>query len=192
MMSLRWLSSMVGGRAVKSVRQKVAPQAQRTLLTEIDADAVAIRRMLLRDLVWDDAPADAAESGTAKQTVIARVDASNQPALDAWLNATGESSSPLDVRTDWIFFPATPEAVAIAVAKDAASGAPRFRFNLRLPADAYRRHLEALARIGSLGLTTVPLQIDERRRLLSPCLFVQVQQAPLRAFLREIPAVPVV
>ena len=191
-MSLGWLSSMVGGRAVRSARQRVAPQAQRNLLVEIDADAVPVRRLLLRDLVWDDVQADAADTGAAQRTVIARVDASTLPALDAWLNDTAGARPALAVRTDWIFFPATPEAVTIAVAEDAATGAPCFRFNLRLPADEYRRHLEALARSGSLGLTATPLRIDEGRRLLSPCAFIQVQRDPLRAFLREIPAVPVV
>jgi hypothetical protein len=187
-MTLRWLSSMVGGRVVKSVRQKVAPQAQRELGAAIDADAIGVRRVMLRDVAID----PSSDSGEVEHTAIVRVDARWQPAIDQWLNGTDADRAALDVRTDWIFFPATPEAVLMGVAEDAASGEARFRFNLRFSADEYRRHLERLAETGLLGLTTVPLQIDDRRRLASPCVFVALQVEPLRAFLREIPKAPVV
>jgi hypothetical protein len=184
---------MVGGRAVKGVRQRVAPLAQRDLAAEIDADAVEVRRVLLRDLVWGtEEHSDAEGAMIAERTVIARVDATTKPAVDAWLHGADGQDAALDVRTDWIFFPSTPEAVLMVVAEDATSGTLRFRVNVRFAADPYRRHLETLVRTGVLGLTTIPLQIDENRRLLSPCVFVPVQQESLRAFLREIPATPVV
>jgi hypothetical protein len=183
-MTLRWLSTMVGGRAVKSVRQKVAPKAQRELGDAIDADAVPVRRVVLRDVVLDEA------GETAERTVIARVNTSTQPAMDLWL--TGSGAPEVDVRTDWLFLPAVPEAILLAVAEDPTTGAPRFRFNLRLSADEYRRHLDQLSKTGRLGLTCVPLQIGEDRHLESPCAFVAVLQEPLREFLRMIPAAPVV
>jgi hypothetical protein len=186
-MTLRWLSSMVGGRAVKSVRQKVAPQAQRELGAAIDADAVGVRRVMLRDVVLDP---DADEE--AERTVIVRVDARWQPAVDTWLNGTDPDGAQLDVRTDWLFFPSTPEAVLMSVAEDAATGTPRFRFNLRFSADEYRRHLETLSQTGLLVLTAVPLQLSAERVLESPCALVEIQMEPLRTFLREIPAAPVV
>jgi hypothetical protein len=186
-MTLRWLSTMVGGKAVKSVRQKVAPYAQRELGAAVDADAVQVKRVVLRDLVLDPD-----ESDEAERTVIARVDARSQPALDAWLNAPDADAPELDVRTDWLFLPAVPEAILMGVAEDPSSGASRFRFNLRFSADEYRRHLDTLSKTGLLGLTTVPLQISEERYLESPCVFVAVQADPLREFLREIPAAPTV
>ena len=187
-MSLSWLSSMVGGRAVRSARQKGAPHAQRELGAQIDADAVQVRRVLLRDLVLGPEPADQTE-----RTVIARVDATARPAASAWLDDAEDASGPaLDVRTDWLFFPATPEAVLMGVAEDPTSGAPRFRFNLRFDADRHRHHLQTLSETGRLGLATVPLRIGQDRRLESPCVFVTVPRAALREFLRELPAAPVV
>jgi hypothetical protein len=176
---------MVRGRAVKSVRQKVAPRAQRELGEAIDADAVTVRRVVLRDVVLNRKAGKLAE-----RTVIARVNASTQPAMDAWL--TDETVPEIDVRTDWLFLPAVPEAILMGVAEDPTTGAPRFRFNLRLSADEYRRHLDHLSKTGLLGLTSVPLQIDDNRCLESPCAFVTVLREPLREFLRMIPAAPVV
>jgi hypothetical protein len=184
-MTLRWLSSMVGGRAVKSVRQKVAPRAQRELGDAIDADAVTVRRVVLRDIVLDREAGELAE-----RIVIARVNATTRPAMDAWL--TDDTAPDLDVRTDWLFLPAVPEAILMGVAEDPTTSAPRFRFNLRLSADEYRRHLDHLSKTGLLGLTSVPLVIGDDRCLQSPCVFVMVHQEPLREFLRMIPAAPVV
>jgi hypothetical protein len=178
---------MVGRQAVKNVRQKVAPQAQRDLGAAIEADAVKVRRVMLRDVVIDPEDSDEAE-----RTVIVRVDARWQPTVDGWVNGTSTDGAALDVRTDWLFLPATPEAVLMGVADDATTGELRFRFNLRFSTDEYRRQLETLAETGLLALTTVPLQIGENRHLESPCVFVEIQGEPLRTFLREIPRAPVV
>ena len=59
-------------------------------------------------------------------------------------------------------------------------------------ADRYRRQIEALAETGLLGLTTEPLQVGPARELLSPSRFVPIPAGPLRTFLRELPALPVV
>jgi hypothetical protein len=189
-MSLRWLSSMVGGKRMgrPGIRQKMAPQARRDLASEIDADVVAVRR------VWARQIALGPEDGAApEQTVIARVDAEARPDVATWLDGSDEddNDSPR-VRTDWIFFPTTPEAVLIAVAEGGEDGTPLFRFNLRFAADRYRRHLEALAKSGLLGLTMAPLQLGPEPQLESRCVFVEVQTGPLRDFLRELPSVPVV
>ena len=188
-MSLRWLSSMVGGKrmARPGVRRKMAPEAQRDLLAEIDADVVAVRRVWAREIVVD--PDESAES---EMTVIARLDVEIRPEVLAWLNGAGDDAAEPDVRTDWIFFPATPEAILIAVAQGGEESTPLFRFNLRFPADRYRRHLEILAESGLLGLTTAPLQLGPERELESPCVFVEIQTRPLHDFLRELPKLPVV
>jgi hypothetical protein len=81
-----------------------------------------------------------------------------------------------------------PEAVLIG----AVEGEQPFRVNLRISADRYRRQLETLAQTGLLGLTSHPLQVGPERDLLSPCRFVPIQSGALRAFLRELPALPVV
>jgi hypothetical protein len=172
-MSLRWLSGMVGGgRGRPGIRRKMAPEAQRDLVAEIDADVVAVRRVWARAIVLD--PDDDAEP---EQTVIARVDAEARLDVTAWLEGTGGEDAQPEARTDWVFFPSTPEAILIGVVEGGEAGTPLFRFNLRFPADRYRRHLEALAESGLLE---------------SPCTFVEVQAGPLRHFLRELPPVPVV
>jgi len=188
-MSLRWLSSMVDGKRFgrPGIRRKMAPEAQRDLISAIDTDAVAVRRMYVRDLVLDPDTGDEAEP-----TVIARLKVWEGSAIDAWVNQADADSPEPDVRTDWIFFPATPEAVLMCVAEDPSSGAMRFRFNLKFSADEYRRQLTMLAETGLLGVSIGPLQIDDMRHLESACAFVSVLQEPLRAFLREIPAPPVV
>jgi len=165
----------------------MAPEAQRDLAAEIDRDAVEVRRMYLRDLVLDPSGSEQAE-----RTVIARLKVGAGSPIDVWVNQADAAYPEPDMRTDWIFFPATPEAVLMCVAEDAASGATRFRFNLRFAADPYRQHLTKLAQTGLLGLTTGPLQISDERHLESASAFVLVPHEPLRAFLREIPAAPVV
>jgi hypothetical protein len=188
-MSLRWLSSMVGGKrmARPGIRHKMAPQAQRDLLDEIDADVVPVRRVWARDIVVE--PGDGAEP---EITVVARVNAEARPEVAAWLDGSDDANAEPDVRTDWIFFPATPEAILIGAVGGAEGEGPSFRVNLRFPADRYRRQLAALAESGLLGLTTVPLQVGPERELESPCVFVEIQTGPLREFLRELPPVPVV
>ena len=180
---------MVGGKrmARPGIRRKMAPQARRDLLDEIDGDAVAVRRVWARDIMVY--PGDEAEPET---TVIARVKAEGRPEVAAWLDGTEDADAEPDVRTDWIFFPATPEAILIGAVDGADDDAPSFRVNLRFPADRYRRQLEALAETGLLGLTTVPLQVGPERELESPCVFVEIDTKPLRDFLRELPPVPVV
>lgn len=180
---------MVGGRRGRpGIRRKMAPRARRDLAAEIDVDAVAVRRVWARRVVRDPD-----EAGESEQTVIARVDAEARPDVAAWLGGADEDDddSPR-VRADWIFFSTTPEAVLIAVAEGGEEDRPLFRFNLRFPADRYRRHLEALAESGLLGLTTAPLELGPERQLESRCAFVAIPTRPLRDFLRELPPVPVV
>jgi len=187
-MSLRWLSSVVGGRRIArpGVRRRMAPLAQRDLAAEIDADAVQVERVWARSVVR--AP-DA--DGAAERTVIAWIDAETRPDVMAWLEGRAGVEALPGVRTDWIFFPATPEAILIGVVED-GTGEAAFRFNLRFSADRYRRYLEVLSGTGLLGLTTGLLLLGPERQLESPCTFVEVPTRPLRDFLRELPAVPVV
>jgi hypothetical protein len=181
-MSLRWLSTMVGGRVVPSVRRRVAPQAQRDLASEIDAHALPVLRVWARPLVLGQ------DGDREPETVvIARIDPGFRTDVMAWLDGNAEPAEPT-VRTDWLLFPATPEAILMG----AVEGDQPFRFNVRISADRYRRQLEALAETGLLGLTSQPLQVGPERELLSPCRFVPIQTDPLRAFLRELPAPPVV
>lgn len=120
------------------------------------------------------------------------IDAEARSDVAAWLEGTDEADAQSQVRTDWVFFPATPEAILIGVVEGRRDGTPLFRFNLRFSADQYRRHLGVLARSGLLGLTTGPLQLGPERRLESPCRWLEVQARPLRDFLRELPPLPVV
>ena len=190
-MSLRWLSSMVGGKrmARPGIRRKMAPEARRDLAAEIDQDVVPVRRVWALKIYFESDGAWGPE-----ETVIVRVDGEARPDVMAWLTgAARDDDTPLEVRTDWVFLPMMPEAILIGVAERAGEpGAVAFRFNLRFPADRYRRHLEALARSGALGLTTEPLQLGSERRLALPCMFIGIQAKPLRNFLRELPGVPVV
>jgi len=187
-MSLRWLTGMVGRTTPKvRIRRKAAPLAQRELAAEIDAHAVAVRRLWSRGIVRDSeqgAPADSA--------VIARVEVEERRELAAWLDDADDEEAATDVRTDWIFFPSRPEAILIGVIDGSADGAELIRFNLRFAVDRYRRQLERLARSGRLGLTTLPLQISEEGQLESRCVFIPIQVEPLRAFLHELPPAPVV
>ncbi len=181
-MSLRWLSTMVGGRVIPSVRRRVAPLAQRDLSSEIDAHALPVLRVWARPLILEgDGDCE------PEPTVIARIAPGFRTDVTAWLDCDAEPDEPT-VRTDWLLFPATPEAVLMG----AVEGDQPFRFNLRISADRYRRQLETLAETGLLGVTSQPLQVGPERELLSPCRFVPIQTGPLRAFLRELPAPPVV
>lgn len=164
----------------------MAPQAQRDLAAEIDADAVPVERVWARSVVRDPEG-----GGTAERTVIAWIDAETRPVVMAWLEGSAEIDALPGVRTDWIFFPSTPEAILIGVVED-GTGEAAFRVNLRFSADRYRRYLEVLSGTGLLGLTTGPLQLGPDRQLESPCTFVEVPTKPLRDFLRELPAIPVV
>ena len=190
-MSLRWLSSMVGGKrmARPGIRRKMAPEARRDLTAEIEQDLLPVRRVWAREMLFE-----SDDGWAAEETVIARVDADVRPYVTAWLTgAAGEQDAPPEVKTDWVFFPMTPEAILIGVVAGLGGSAEAaFRFNLRFPADRYRRHLEALARTEVLGLTTEPLQLGPERQLASSCTFIEIQAKPLRDFLRELPAVPVV
>jgi hypothetical protein len=162
----------------------MAPLAQRDLASEIDADALPVVRVWARTLVR---ASDG--DGQPEMVVIARVDPGLRAEIAAWLGEGSRDEPASAVRTDWLLFPAVPEAVLMAAfERDGAS----FRFNLRISADRYRRQLEALAETGLLGLTTAPLQVGPARELLSPGRFVPLQADPLRAFLRELPAPPVV
>jgi hypothetical protein len=160
----------------------MAPVAQRDLASQIDADALPVLRVWARPLIL----ASDADS-QPEPTVIARIDPGLRADVTAWLNGDAAQMEPA-ARTDWLLFPAVPEAVLIG----AVEGAQPFRFNVRISADRYRRQLETLAQTGLLGLTSQPLQIGPERELLSPCRFVPIQSSLLRDFLRELPALPVV
>jgi hypothetical protein len=164
----------------------MAPEAVRNLTTEIDADVLDIHQVWVRNLVRDPA-----EGSPPEKTVVAWVDDGGRSDVRAWLAPPDAGESHPDVRTDWIFFSAALEAILIGVVEDEPSGAT-FRFNLKFGADTYRRHLELLARSGLLGLTAEPLEPGPERQIESPCIFVPIQTGPLRAFLRELPPVPVV
>jgi hypothetical protein len=179
-MSLRWLSGMVGGRARAGVRRKAAPQARRELFAEIDAAALGVRRLWLREVLREEQP---------RKMVVARVDAHERTEVLAWLSEAPTDPSSYKIRTDWIFLPAGPEAILMGVVKQIAGS---FRFNLRFAADPYRQHLKTVARTGLLGLTTEVLRLGPDREILTPCLFVPVRSGPLRTFLRELPPAPVV
>lgn len=191
-MSLRWLASSVGARFRPGVRRRMAPLAQRDLSSEIDADALTVVRVWARALARQPDPDREPDT-----LVIARVDPGFRTEVTTWLAEIGHDDADPSVRTDWLLFPAAPEAVLMAAIEGAIDGAingtdASFRFNLRISADRYRRQLEALAGTGQLGLTTEPLQVGPAHELLSPCRFVPIPTAPLRAFLRELPAPPVV
>jgi hypothetical protein len=181
---------MVGGRVVRGVRRPVAPAARRDLTAEIDADAVAVERLWTRRLILDQSVDDEPEP-----TVVVLVDPEHRAEIAAWLDPGASGADASTVRTDWLLFPATPEAVLMAVVEAAApngSEAGAFHFNVRLNADAFRRPLQTIAQNGRLGLTTAPLQVGPDWTVLSPCRFLSVPTEPLLAFLREIPAPPVV
>jgi hypothetical protein len=162
----------------------MAPLAQRDLSSEIDADALPVVRVWARALARE--PDGNGETDTV---VIARVDPGFRAEVTAWLAEIDQDKAGPAIRTDWLLFPSAPEAVLMAAVDGAGAS---FRFNLRISADRYRRQLDALAGTGLLGLTTEPLQVGPARELLSPCRFVPIPAAPLRAFLRELPAPPVV
>jgi hypothetical protein len=193
MVSLRWLSSMVGGRARVGIRRRAAPLARRDLAAEIDAHALPIVRARIREIALDPD-----QSGQAQRAVVVQIDASARPAVAAWLEAPppprapGHTDAEPTVRTDWLFLPHGPEAILIGVVEGAAEALEPLRFNVRFAADPYRRHLKALTRTGLLGLSTMPLKLGPERQLASPCTFVPIQNGPLRDFLRELPPVPVV
>ncbi|MFN8636543.1 MAG: hypothetical protein U0893_22065 [Chloroflexota bacterium] len=189
-MSLRWLSKTVSGGRSFGVRRRVAPEAQRDLSSEIDAHVVPVLRAWRRDLILG-----LDEDAEPERTVIAWLDADARPDVAAWLaDVDADDASPPSARTDWLFLPAVPEAILMVVVGENAEleGRAPFRFNLRLAADPYRRHLTGLAKTGQLGLTAEPLEVGPARELLSPCVFVPVQTGPLRQFLRELPPLPVV
>jgi hypothetical protein len=192
-MSLRWLSKMVGGRVVPSVRRRVAPAARRDLTSEIEADALAVEHVWTRKLILD----PAAES-KPRPTVVALVDVGSRTDIAAWLDPTSPADDEPTIRTDWLLFPSIPEAVLMVAIEgldghgEAPGPARSFHFNLRLNADQYRREVQTLARSGRLGLTTAPLQVGPDWLLLSPCRILSVPTEPLRDFLREIPAPPIV
>src|SRR3954453_561587 len=98
-MSLRWLSTMVGGRVVPSVRRRVAPQAQRDLASEIDAHALPVLRLSARPLICDQANSEQPET-----VVIARIDPGRRSEVPGWLAGAPEPAEPT-VRTDWLLFP---------------------------------------------------------------------------------------
>src|SRR5215207_6604779 len=104
-MSFGWLSSTVGARLRPGIRRRMAPLALESLAAEIDAAALTVRRVWLRELVRD--PAAGAEP---EPTVIARVDPGLRDEVAAWLDVGSPADMEPAVRTDWLFFPATPEA----------------------------------------------------------------------------------
>jgi hypothetical protein len=188
-MSLRWLSATIGVKFRPGIRRKMAPEARRDLSVEIDAHVLSLEHVWLKNVVQ--------EPGRIVQpeiSVIAWVDPGTRSEVAAWLADAGTATAGSDVRrptvrTDWLFFPLAPEAILIGVVEGAGTS---FRFNIRFAADPYRRHLDALSRIGRLGLVAEPLRLGPERQLESPCAFVAVPTGPLRDFLREIPSLPVV
>jgi hypothetical protein len=183
-MSFGWLARTVSGGGSFGVRRRVAGLARRELSEEIDERVLPVLRMWRRDLIRHPD-----EDAQPVRTVIAWIEADARPEVSAWLAGGGPA---LDTRTDWLFFPAAPEAVLIAAVGEETPGVEPFRFNLRIAADPYRRHLERLAKIGVLGLTAVPLDVGPAREILSPCVFLPIPAEALRQFLRELPAPPVV
>lgn len=184
---------MVGGRVVPSVRRRVAPAARRDLASEIEADALAIEHIWTRRLILDP------ESETEpRPTVVALVDPGFRTDIAAWLDPSSLADHERTVRTDWLLFPSSPEAVLmVAIEGLNGQGEPgepdgSFHFNLRLNADQYRREVQTLAKNGRIGLTTAPLQVGPDWLLISPCRVLPVPAAPLGDFLREIPAPPIV
>jgi hypothetical protein len=184
---------MVGGRVVPSVRRRVAPAARRDLTSEIEADALAIEHVWTRKLILD----PAAETEPSP-TVVALIAPSLRIDIAAWLDLSSPTADEYTIRTDWLLFPSIPEAVLMVAIEGldghGQPGEPErpFHFNLRLNADQYRREIQTLARTGRIGLTTVPLLVGPDWLLLSPCRVLAVPTAPLRDFLREIPALPIV
>lgn len=111
--------------------------------------------------------------------------------MAAWLEGSDVQVAAHDVRTDWILLPRTPEAVVIASVA-AGPAWPAFRFNLRFPADRHRRHLKMIAESGVVGLTSEPPPSGPDSPPPSRCVLVPVERGPLGAFLRDVPAPPVV
>jgi len=184
---------MVGGRVVPSVRSRVAPAARGDLTSEIEADSIAIEDVWTRKLILDPTAEPQPEP-----TVVAFVDPGSRTDIASWLDTGSPASDEGMARTDWLLFPSTPEAVLMVVIERRQGTAeppepnPSFHFNLRLNADIYRRELKTLARTGRLGLTTTPLQVGPDGLTLASCRILPVPAAPLRDFLREIPAPPIV
>ena len=184
---------MVGGRVVPGTRRRAAPAARRDLASEIEADALAVEHVWTRKLILD--PESEAEP---RPNVIALVEPGPRTDIAAWLDPRSPAADEPTVRTDWLLFPSIPEAVLmVAVERFDRHGEPGqpdrlFHFNLRFNVDQYRREVQTLARSGRLGLTTAPLQVAPDWLVLSPCRVLPLPAAPLRDFLREIPAPPIV
>jgi hypothetical protein len=212
-MSFRWLASLLGAKASKDgktgkvgIRRRAAPQAQRDLANEIGAHALQVRRIWVRDVNVD---------GTHQRTVIVRVDPRGRRDIEAWLTgpeaggdaqvfappaSTSADATPMDgtaldqdggatltTKTSWLLLAHADEAVLVgAVVSDTDPKAAR-RFNLRFDADADRHSLETLARTGTLALLAVPLRWGPDGEIASPHVYVPVDGAPLRDFLRERP-----
>jgi hypothetical protein len=161
------------GQPRTGLSRRAAPQARRELKAAINADALAIRRAWIRELPSEDGP---------RKTVVVRVGVGGRPEVAAWLEDPEPDAAAAELRAEWLFIPATPEAVLIA----AVDGDEPFRFNLRFAAVGARRHLRAIARSGVLGLTTVPLRLGEDDVPESPVRFIAVPTGPLRGFLRNV------
>jgi len=185
------------------IRRRAAPQAQRALANEIGAHALPVRRIWVRDVNVD---------GTRQRTVIVRVDPRGRRDIEAWLTGpeaggdaqvfgpavlattdgtvpegTRDSDATLTTKTSWLLLTHADEAVLVgAVVSDADPTAAR-RFNLRFDADADRPSLEALARTDTLALLAAPLRWGPDGEIASPHVYLPVDGAPLRDFLRERP-----
>src|SRR5689334_7667518 len=109
-MSFGWLASTVGARIRPAIRRRMAPAAQRDLSSEIDDAALAVHRVWSPRLVRDPDG-----GGQPETTVVAWVDPGWRGEVAAWLRGDGGDMDQPPVRTDWLLFPAAPEAVLIGV-----------------------------------------------------------------------------
>src|SRR4051794_16688832 len=120
-MSLRWLSATIGVKFRPGLRRRMAPEAQRSLTAEIGTDVLTIHRVWLRNLVRDPDVSDRPEP-----TVVAWIDTDGRADVAAWLAGDDAPKAylgtPPEVRTDWIFLPALPEAILIGVVEGQARG----------------------------------------------------------------------
>ena len=163
----------------------MAPQALRELSDEIKGNALSVARIAVQTIVCDP------ERGEPEPIAVVWLRTRRRPEVAAWLEGTEIQVAPPEIRTDWILLPRTPEAVVIA-SVSAGPTWPEHRFNLRFPADRFRRQLKAIAESGVIGLTTETPQPGPDAPPPERCVFVPVEARPLAEFLRELPPPPVV
>ncbi|MCC6420926.1 MAG: hypothetical protein IT429_22045 [Gemmataceae bacterium] len=182
-MSFRWLASLVGVKAGNvgkvGIRRKAAPEAQRALENEIQAHTLPIRRVWVREVNVD---------GQRRQTVLVRADARGHRDVEGWLAAPdGEGHGASHVETSWLLLRHTDEAVLAAVVVADDGGDVLLRASLRFSAVGDRRALDTVEKHGRLALFAAPLRWTEDGSLATPHVYLPVDTAPLRDFLRSCP-----